>query len=185
MAVDKKISELTELAAAPASDDMLLIVDTSAGDNKKISAANLVWNNPYKAKAYRGSYSDISDNTWTKVSLDNESYDTNSNFDITTNYRYDVPINGYYLVIGSTQMTGTTISAGQCAIYKNGTGIVYGTMQYGGDGASVITNVSDIIYLTAGQYLELYAYGNVASAGVRVQGGVVVTFMTVCLMSTS
>ena len=41
MAVDKKISELTELAAAPASNDMLLIVDTSVGDNKKISASNL------------------------------------------------------------------------------------------------------------------------------------------------
>jgi len=39
---DAKISELTELAVAPATDDVLAIVDTSATTTKKITTANLV-----------------------------------------------------------------------------------------------------------------------------------------------
>ena len=38
---DQKISELTELAAAPAANDVLPIVDVSASSTKKITAANL------------------------------------------------------------------------------------------------------------------------------------------------
>ena len=38
---DAKISELTELAATPAADDELAIVDTGAGETKRISTLNL------------------------------------------------------------------------------------------------------------------------------------------------
>ncbi len=41
MATNKKISELTELTS-PASDDYLAIVDTSAGETKKIKRSNLI-----------------------------------------------------------------------------------------------------------------------------------------------
>lgn len=37
-----KISNLTALGAAPATDDLLVVVDTSAGETKKLTVANLI-----------------------------------------------------------------------------------------------------------------------------------------------
>ena len=140
-------------------------------------------NNPYKARAYRSSYIDQGDATWTKVSLNAESYDTNNNFDITTNYRYDVPVDGYYLVNGSVYMTGVGLSAVQCYLAKSGTVFCYGSYCYGADGAVGISKATDIVYLTAGQYIELYSYGNCTPGGIRVQGGESLTYLSICLIS--
>lgn len=59
---DQKITELTELAETPATDDLLAIVDTSATATKKITKANLVGApNLIFATSYLGG-----DTGWTK-----------------------------------------------------------------------------------------------------------------------
>lgn len=57
-----------------------------------------------------------------KITLNTEEYDTNNNFDSTTNYRFTPTVAGKYLLTGSMQCQGTTTLTNiALAIYKNGT----------------------------------------------------------------
>ena len=72
--------------------------------------------------AYRSTSSQsISASTWTKVQLNTEVFDTNSNFDSTTNYRFTPTVAGYYQFNASIlfSFTGTS-TVTLVGIYKNG-----------------------------------------------------------------
>jgi hypothetical protein len=57
--------------------------------------------------------------TWTKIQFTNKAFDTNSNFDNSTNYRFTPSVPGYYLV-NLSAMCQTDTSYAAAAIYKNG-----------------------------------------------------------------
>jgi hypothetical protein len=59
-----------------------------------------------------------SGSTWSKIQLNVEDWDTNNNFDSTTNYRFTPTVAGYYQINAHLIATG---SPGECyiAIYKN------------------------------------------------------------------
>jgi hypothetical protein len=67
-------------------------------------------------RAYRSSNQTISANTWTKVQLDNEDWDTDSCWDSSTNYRFTPTTAGKYQV-NMTVITGGTFYG---VVYKNG-----------------------------------------------------------------
>ena len=69
-----------------------------------------------------GSNQSISASTWTKVRLNAEEWDTNDNFDSTTNYRFTPTVAGYYQLSGgvSTEPSSGTVTRVLCGIYKNG-----------------------------------------------------------------
>jgi hypothetical protein len=50
----------------------------------------------------------ITSNTFTKVQINTEEFDTNSNFDSTTNYRFTPTVAGYYQVNGSVNNYSST-----------------------------------------------------------------------------
>jgi hypothetical protein len=67
-------------------------------------------------RAYRSSNQTISANTWTKVQLNNEDWDTDNCWDSSTNYRFTPTTAGKYQV-NMTVITGGTFYG---VVYKNG-----------------------------------------------------------------
>lgn len=139
--------------------------------------------NPYKARAYRnGNVTGITDAANVKIQLNAESYDPNNNFDTSSNYRYTVPITGYYMVNASADLYGTGLANGHCAIFINGSIAAQGSFVTVA-ATEAQSTVSDIIYLTAGQYVELYVYGDVASGTLNVSGYTFNTYLSIALLS--
>lgn len=125
-----------------------------------ISLSTTAIYHPYKFSAYRTAAL-TSSNTPTKVNLDTELFDTNNNFDSTTNYRYTVPVSGFYWFTGGCN---NTVAGGPIAtyLYKNGSLLREGTSAgtSTGGGISVVTG---IFQLTAADYIELYFVGGSGS----------------------
>jgi hypothetical protein len=116
----------------------------------------------------------VSSGTWTKVTLNNEEFDTNSNFDSTTNYRFTPTIAGYYQINASVQLgaTGNTISLAQVAIYKNGSQYKVGGLYYStsANQSQVDLQVCSIVYLNGStDYVELYGF-NTSTTPTFLQG---------------
>jgi hypothetical protein len=79
-------------------------------------------NTPAFSASRSGSQS-ISTDTWTKIQFQAEAFDTNSNYDNVTNYRFTPTTAGKYYVFASIGSTASTTygNAIRVAIYKNGT----------------------------------------------------------------
>ena len=110
------------------------------------------------ARAYRTTSSQtIPTNTATKIQLNAESYDGKAEF---ASYKFTATDAGYYVVSG--QITYPAVPAGKyfdAQIRLNGTEYCKARIHSGSSSSYNITAVvSDIIYMTAGQYLELYGY---------------------------
>jgi len=114
--------------------------------------------NPYKFSAYRNAAHN-SASSYTLVQHDAVLFDTNNNFDITTNKgRYTAPVDGFYFVsacTGNSTATGTIINS---AIYKNGAVALQGSYSVPST-APNLSVVSGLIQMTAGQYIEHYFVG--------------------------
>jgi hypothetical protein len=108
--------------------------------------------------AYLLSGQSISAATFTKVTINTETFDTNSNFDSTTNYRFQPTVAGYYQINGSVQYNavGTNNIA---SIYKNGSEI-----NRGNQGGVTQVVVSCLVSMNgSSDYLELYGYSTLAA----------------------
>jgi hypothetical protein len=101
-------------------------------------------------------------NTNTKVTLDTESYDSGSFFDITTNYRFLPTIAGKYLFIGQvnidyTSGVPTTLNA---SIRLNNTSTI-ATSGYNAGSGYGSRNMSGIVNMNGStDYIELFVYSN-------------------------
>jgi hypothetical protein len=108
----------------------------------------------------------VSGSTWTKVQLNTEIFDTNSNFDSATNYRFTPTVSGYYQInAGIYFNTGLTQLKFIIAIYKNGS--IYKSIPWSYDSAQswFCGHISDVVLMNGTtDYLELYAYQTNASA---------------------
>ena len=110
-----------------------------------------------------GSAQSVSNNTWTKVNINNEIYDT-GDFDASTNYRFTPTTAGKYFVFGAVLCNSG--SAGNLhhaysAIYKNGSFLRYSSIEFdntNGEAASATLN-HIVVFNGSSDYVELY--GNV------------------------
>jgi len=114
-----------------------------------------------KVRAYRATEAQsIPTGVETKIQLNAESYDSQNEFDSTTNYRFTATKAGYYLVTATIYMP--SVEDGKVvapAIYKNGGKYSsYRHLVAAADDMSA--SVSDIIYLAVGDYIELYVGHN-------------------------
>lgn len=103
--------------------------------------------------------STISDATWVKISLNTEEFDTNNNFDSSSNYRFTPTVAGYYQITASIQFddTGNPVNDIRTAIYKNGSihRIAMGHVTSGDLWGTA--SISALIYMNGStDYLELY-----------------------------
>jgi hypothetical protein len=112
--------------------------------------------------AYNATTQSVTTGTFTKVNIDTEIFDTNSNFD-TTLARFTPTVAGYYQVNGIVRASGTSSTQMLAMIYKNGA--VYAR---GADivfASSTLSNfaglVSEIVFMNGStDYLELYGYAS-------------------------
>jgi hypothetical protein len=108
--------------------------------------------------AYNNANQTLSTNTTTKIQFNTEVFDTNSNFDSTTNYRFTPTVAGYYLVSSQIACTSANSSEITIKLYKNGSDYTRlgrlaptGQTVYFGNSALVSMNGST-------DYLEMYVY---------------------------
>ena len=115
--------------------------------------------------AYAGSaQTGLSSNTYVKVALNTENFDTNSNFDSTTNYRFTPTVAGYYQLNGALRANGTGISLITCSFYKNGSEYIRGNQISGTLSGGNIAVISSIIFCNGStDYIELYGLVTAAS----------------------
>jgi hypothetical protein len=106
----------------------------------------------------------IGDNTQTKVQFNSVQFDTNSNFDATTNYRFTPTIAGYYSIsatIGFLMHATDGVSAVQVSIYKNGAIVKASLSNQTISALSVVVSqsVNSLISMNGStDYIEIYAY---------------------------
>ena len=179
-------------------DPMSIVLNSSSGGsvtlNEPTTASNfthtlpaatgtvMVSGNMPAFSAYSSAGANISSSTWTKVTLDTETFDTNSNFDSTTNYRFTPTVAGYYqinfqIACGSS---GNNAYWQWSSIYKNGTSYVSNTNVNGSSALQSFTwATNQLIYMNgSSDYLEFYVNIYVASGTPSYGGGSSSTVVT-------
>jgi len=136
-----------------------------------------------RARAYRDtSAQSIAASTNVKVELNAESYDEQGEFDSSTNYRFTATKAGYYLVCAAIEYAGMDDGVRyKASIYKNGTEVARNYQRAGGTGSQAVT-ISDIVYLAAGDYLELWTKHE-SSGAQDISYGSALTFMAIHKLS--
>ena len=107
-------------------------------------------------KAYRSAAFNITGGGG-KIPLDAESFDLGSDWD-TSNGRFVTPVTGYYQVnasvrAGAVNANGVLITE----VDVNSTSVLYASTAGTVNAQTMSCSISDILYLTAGQFVELYA----------------------------
>ena len=112
-------------------------------------------------KAVMSAVTAISNAGTTKLVLNTEEWDTNSNYDSATNYRFTPTVAGYYLITGSMFMSTATTARVGVAIYKNGSEHAWQFTAGVSSGGGANPQVSTIVYANGStDYFELYAAQN-------------------------
>jgi hypothetical protein len=107
----------------------------------------------------------FSNSTFTKVQFNVETFDTNSNYDPTTNYRFTPTVAGYYQINANISMDGSAIGATQVAIYKNGAKIISGSGTPNNVNVGGMAMAASVIYFNGStDYVEFYAWQNSGGA---------------------
>jgi len=117
--------------------------------------------------AYPNASQTLTNITFTKIQCNTEEFDTNSNYDNATNYRFTPTVAGYYQVNGAVGFTATTVRVGQAVIYKNGTAFKtgeYAVTSSTNDATSCSAIVSALVYLNGStDYIEIYGWCQILS----------------------
>jgi hypothetical protein len=119
------------------------------------------------------------DSVWTKIALDAETYDVGANF---ASNKFTAPVNGYYQVswcVAYDNAVSTKLYSS--GIYVDGTKVAQVD-----NTNSTITGLScagsDVIYMAATSYVELYYYQASGATTVDIFRGPEGTYMTVTLL---
>jgi hypothetical protein len=142
------------------------ITGLSAGGlpSATINQTNLNTNVASNGPAFRAiritSQQVISTATATKVQFNSKTFDTNSNFDSTTNYRFTPTVAGYYQLQACLQTDSFATGDLQILIYKNGASTNFVNVP-----TTIPANpslaISDISYANGStDYFEIYVYQN-------------------------
>ena len=159
--------------ATVATDDTILIHDTSASALRKMTRANFVSGiggaNTPAFQATLSSNQSISNNTPTKVQFNSENFDTDATYDPSTNYRFTPAVAGKYHVTARLRYTDASAEDKfeDVYIYKNGSGTgshPFRTRTVSSSGRDKSVEVNAILDLDADDYLEVYTKQNSGSS---------------------
>lgn len=116
----------------------------------------------------------FSANTWTKIQFNAETFDTDSCFDSTTNYRFTPTKAGYYQINMGATFSGANASTSKyLSIWKNANfyANIFSSAGSGTPGAGAAASGSDLIYCNGTtDYVEGYIYDSDAAARNAVAG---------------
>jgi hypothetical protein len=160
---DTKISALTLATTPLVGTEVLPIVQS--GSTVKVSVANLTSYAPAFSAFASGSAQTLSPVTDTKIQLPSETFDTNNNFDNTTNYRFTPTVAGYYQINAAVTVSSASALSGiASSIKKNGTAFAAGSAT-GTTGMYPSASVSSVIYFNGStDYVELFVYNGSAGS---------------------
>ncbi|CAB4195371.1 hypothetical protein UFOVP1640_13 [uncultured Caudovirales phage] len=128
---------------------------TSNGWTSVATSATAPTNGP-AFSAYMSANATFTSGTTVKVTLDVETFDTNSNF---SSSRFTPTVAGYYQINGKIRVTGTNLTS-VSNIWKNGAAYTGGTYTNLTSGL-IFSVVSAVVYLNGStDYVELYAYAD-------------------------
>ena len=116
--------------------------------------------------AYRTASQTISTGAWTKIEINVELFDSDSNFDATTNYRFTPTTSGKYYIYGSVN-NGVYNVAQYVGIYKNGSQELLA--QANSDGGSIVNVSGTVDFNGSTDYVELYTYVTTSSTSTQGQ----------------
>ena len=140
--------------------------------------------------AYRNGNQTINHGVVTKVELNAESFDVDSKFDTSTNYRYTPASTGYYYLSATINFTPNDSGSDRLRraylhIYKNGSTLVRNNLKYLDGGDPIIRDLTLTINTidnstSASDYYEVYAEQNNpnGSNNCDIQGGTAYTYFT-------
>ena len=116
--------------------------------------------------AYGGALQSLTTATFLKLQFSSEEFDTNSNYDAATNYRFTPNVAGYYQISSQAQFSVAVnaTSAVYLVLYKNGSAWRYTQLPSTTAASGIIVSMSQLIYLNGlTDYIEMYAYQNSGS----------------------
>ena len=116
-------------------------------------------------QAYLSSNQTFSDATYTKVNFNTEIYDTNSDYDNSSNYRFTPTTAGKYLVYSTLVMFAGGSTYAGLAIYKNGSLYQECDADYdnGTEARNVISTSAAIDFNGSSDYVEIFGYLDITS----------------------
>jgi hypothetical protein len=134
-----------------------LVLTNATGLPQAGLAANVAGNGP-AFSAYANATQSLANATFVKIAIDTELFDTNSNFDSTTNYRFTPTVAGYYQINAGVLIGIGATGIAAAAIYKNGSIATLGNSA-ASDGSNAYSGVSTLLNLNGStDYIELYGY---------------------------
>ena len=147
------------------SGSVTMTVPLVAGTNTVTIPAStgtvMVSGNMPAFSAYANATQSITSGTQTKVAINTELFDTNNNFDSTTNYRFTPTVEGYYQVNGTVRMAATVNTITQVvpylyrngSLYARGTDTVFSTSTL----STIQGTFNEVVYMNGStDYIELY-----------------------------
>ena len=138
-----------------------LVTNTSGSVSQAMLAAGVAGNGP-AFSAYPSASQSIASSAFTKIQVNTELFDTNSNYDPTTNYRFTPTVAGYYQVTAAWYCA-TTSGQVLTNIYKNGSG--YQVTGCAPSSVGVVMPVVAFVYMNGStDYLEFYVYQSSGSS---------------------
>ena len=136
----------------------ILTVDGSGN----ITPSNQLYAKGPAFSAYNNGTQSVSGSTDTKIVFNTEEFDTNSNYDNTTNYRFTPTVAGYYQFNTNVYHSGAAYVYITLVFYKNGAALAeVDRISYTGQAEM---NGSALIYLNGStDYVEVYSRSQGAS----------------------
>ena len=144
------------LASPATNTDRTLVLPDEAGTVLTSATPGVPVNGP-AFSAYNDSNQNVTSNTWTKMVMNTEVFDTNNCYDPSTNYRFTPNVAGYYQVTGGQASAAAGgYAGGLVSIYKNGSGYRYSAKLSGTNNIDW-SQVTGLVYMNGTtDYLELY-----------------------------
>lgn len=173
----KGVGTANTLANAPIDRPAFSYEQNPAG----FPAGSVPVHNPYKFRAFRNTSSQSVSGT-AKVQLNGEDFDTNSNFDSSTNYEYTAPVDGFYHLSGAVTASVGASDVYNAYIYKNGAEELRGLGIVPYFAFDTTFPVSGLVQLSAGDKIDL-RFRNGSGSAKNVINGRGATFLSGYLVS--
>jgi hypothetical protein len=135
------------------------LADGIAATDAATVGQSMIIDNMPAFSVYLSADQTVSASTFTKAAFDTEEFDTNNNFDSTTNYRFTPTVAGYYQINFVLSFpTGANVCI--ASIYKNGSEYSRGT-RVDSVAAGLGSIVSAVLYFNGStDYVEAYGFSS-------------------------
>jgi hypothetical protein len=144
------------IASPNSNSDRTLNLPDNSGTVLTTATPGVPVNGPAFSATRSGTQS-VTSSTFTKIQYNLEEFDTNSNYDSTTNFRFTPTVAGYYQVNAAVSWPATS-GFSVSIVYKNGSAAKWGSIAAAAGGGTLST-VSALIYLNGTtDYVEAYTY---------------------------